>query len=159
MGFLSFLSQPAASSRFIDGSFLIAGLPLASDNAQKYAWVTDLHDGQPDLVISDGTNWKPVRPLAARVLTNSDSAWTYRALVNSPTQILKGAITLQRDITLSSQYAYSGARVRFKREATGLLGIRLVGLLTASLGLNSWADMEYSANDGGWVQTASGGLL
>jgi hypothetical protein len=110
-------------------------------------------------VISDGTNWKPVRPLAARVVANSDAAWTFRALVNSPTQILKGAITIQRDITMSTQYAYSGAKVRFKREATGLLGIRLIGVVTASLGLNSWADMEYSANDGGWVQTASGGLL
>lgn len=158
MAFFSFLSNPPAPSRFIDGNFTIASLPAASDNSQKYAWVTDLHDNQPDLVISDGTFWKPVRPLATKVIADANQNMTFTPLVNSPTQILRGTLTAIRNLTLSTTYAYPGARVRFKREAGGLLGINVVGALTNSLGLNSWADYEYVAGQG-WVQTASGGLL
>lgn len=139
----------------MQGVFSVAGLPPAADFYRQYAWVTDLHDGQPDYVLSDGVNWKPVRPLAARIVANADSAMTLQALVNSPTQVLRGAITANRTLTISTARAYSGAKFRVKREATGLFGI-VIGAL-GTLGLNSWMDMEFDGTQ--WVQTASGGLL
>jgi hypothetical protein len=139
----------------LPGTFVIAALPDPAQFYRQYAWVTDLHDGQPDYVLSDGVNWKPVRPLAARIVANADSAMTLQALVNSPTQVLRGAVTANRTITLSTTRAYSGARFRLKREATGLFGL-VIGTL-GTLGLNSWMDMEYDGTQ--WVQTASGGLL
>ena len=123
---------------------------------RNYVWVTDLHDGQPDVVISDGTYWKPTRPLAARAVANSDSAMTLTTLTNAPTQIMKGVLTANRAITLSTVNAYPGAKFRIKREATGTLLTLLVNGI--GLGLNSWVDMEYDTAQG-WVQTASGGLL
>lgn len=160
MFFTSFF-QAAPPSPFLDGQYTVATLPAAAGNARKYAWVTDLHDNQPDLVISDGTNWKPVRPFATAVIANANQAMTYTPLLNSPTMILKGTLSAIRTITMSTTYAYSGAKVRFKREATGLFNINIAGLVTVGLGGVSlgWADMEYSIGDGGWVQTASGGLL
>lgn len=153
---------PPTGSRFLDGVFTVATLPSAADNTQRYAWVTDLHDGQPDYVISDGTSWKPVRPLAARFVANANSNMTLQALANSPTQILRGTLTAGRTITLSQTMAYSGARFRIKREAGGLFALTVNGLLNTILGTGLgavWMDMEYSAGDNGWVQTASGGLL
>ncbi|NSY17247.1 hypothetical protein [Neorhizobium sp. AL 9.2.2] len=160
MPFLTSFFQPQSASRFIDGNFTIATLPLASDNAQKYAWVTDLHDGQPDLVISDGSFWKPVRPLATRVVANSDAPMTLTPLVNSPTQIMRGTLTASRNITLSSSFAYPGAKFRIKREAGGvLLNLNIIGAVTTALGLTApWMDLEYVAGTG-WVQTASGSIL
>lgn len=151
-----------APSQFLTGDYTIATLPDPTANLRKYAWVTDLHDGQPDFVISDGVNWKPVRPLATRFVANANAAMTLQALSNSPTQILRGTLTAARTLTLSPTMAYSGARFRIKREAVGLFGINIAGLVTTVLGTGLspvWADMEYSAGDGGWVQTASGGLL
>jgi hypothetical protein len=136
-------------------TYTVATLPDASQFYRQYAWVTDLHDAQPDYVLSDGVNWKPVRPLAARIVANADSAMTLQALVNSPTQVLRGAITANRTLTLSTTRAYSGAKFRVKREATGLFGV-VIGAL-GTLALNSWMDMEYDGTQ--WVQTASGGLL
>lgn len=145
-------------SRFLPNAYTVATLPVAADNTQKYAWVTDLFDGQPDLVISDGTSWKPVRPLASRVVANANQAMTLTPLLNSPTQIMRGALTAARNLNLSTTYAYSGARFRIKREASGLFALNVVGLVTSVLGAGSWMDMEYVPNQG-WVQTASGGLL
>lgn len=142
-------------SVFLPGQFLIAELPPAVDNQRKYAWVTDLFDGQPDIVISDGTYWKPVRPLATKVVTNSNTNMTLTPLVNAPTQIMQGTLSANRTVTLSTVNAYPGARFRTKREAGGALVSLLVNGL--GLGLNSWADFEYDGTQ--WVQTASGGLL
>lgn len=139
----------------LPNTYTVATLPDAAQHYRQYAWVTDLHDAQPDYVLSDGTNWKPVRPLAARIIANADSAMTLQALVNSPTQVLRGAITASRTLTLSTTRAYSGARFRVKREATGLLGVVIAGLGTLSV--SSWMDVEYDGTQ--WVQTASGGLL
>lgn len=139
----------------LPGTFAIAGLPDPSLYYKQYAWVTDLHDSQPDYVLSDGVNWKPVRPLAARIVANADSAMTLQALVNSPTQVLRGAITANRTLTISTTRAYSGAKFRIKREASGLFGI-IIGSL-GTLNLSSWMDMEFDGTQ--WVQTASGGLL
>ncbi len=151
---MSFMS-PDTSSPFLPGNYTIATLPAASGYAKMYAWVTDLHDSQPDLVISDGTNWKPVRPFATRIVANANVNMTLTPLVNSPTQIMQGTLTANRNITLSTTNAYPGARFRTKREAAGaLLSLLINGI---GLGLNSWADWEYDGAQ--WVQTASGGLL
>lgn len=158
MGFISNLFQDRPPTSFLSGSYTLATLPAAGSNTRMYAWVTDLHDGQPDLVISDGSVWKPVRPLATKVVADSNSGMTFTCMANSPTMILKGTLTLARNITFVDTYAYGGAKVRFKREATGLFNINILGAVTAALGLNSWADMEYVPGTG-WVQTASGGLL
>lgn len=158
MSFISSFFQERPASKFLSGNFTLATLPAAASNSQMYAWVTDLHDSQPDLVISDGTLWKPVRPLAAKVVADSNAAMTFTCMANSPTMILRGTLTQARNITFVDTYAYGGAKVRFKREASGLLGINILGAVAASLGLNSWADMEYVVGTG-WVQTASGGLL
>lgn len=151
---------PPPIQRYIDGDFSIATLPPAADNTKKYAWVTDLHDGQPDYVISDGTFWKPVRPLAARVVADSNAAMTLTALVNSPTQIMRGTLTASRNVSLSPTNAYPGAKFRIKREAAGtLLNLNIIGVVTTILGLTTpWVDMEYVAGTG-WVQTASGSLI
>ncbi|UZJ58561.1 hypothetical protein OKW98_18460 [Pseudomonas sp. KU26590] len=139
----------------IPGVFTVASLPDPTLYPRQYLWVTDLHDGQPDYVLSDGVNWKPVRPLAARIIANADAAMTLQALTNSPTQVLKGALTANRPVTLSTTRAYSGAKFRIKREATGLFGL-VIGSL-GTLAQSSWMDMEYDGAQ--WVQTASGGLL
>ena len=153
-------STDIAPSRFMSGNYTVSTLPSAASNAQKYAWVTDLFDGQPDLVISDGTNWKPVRPLASKVVANANQAMTLTPLLNSPTQIMRGTLSAARTVTLSTTYAYSGARFRIKREAGGLFNLNIAGLVTVALsGISpSWMDMEYVPSEG-WVQTASGGLL
>lgn len=160
MPLISPLFGPQPISRFIDGNFTISTLPAAADNAQRYAWCIDLHDAQPDLVISDGTNWKPVRPLAVRDIVGGSGSMTLQALKNSPTQRVKSA-TGNMTITFSTVGVYSGARFRVKKEATGILTATIVGLVNTVLpGLTpAWADYEYSVGDGGWFISASGGLL
>lgn len=155
-----FLAAVFGASNVMPGDFTVATLPAAADNQRRYAWVTDLHDSQPDYVISDGVNWKPVRPLAVKDLVNASGAMTLQALKNSPTQRIKTA-TGNATLTLSNLGVYSGARFRVKKEATGILTATVVGLVNTLLpGLTpSWADYEYSVGDGGWFISASGGLL
>lgn len=155
---MSGFSSSSQPTSFLAGTYTIATLPDPAANAKIYAWVTDLHDNQPDRVISDGTYWKPVRPLATRAMSNANQAMTFAALVNSPTQILQGTLTANRNATLLTTYAYPGARFRFKREASGLFSIIVNALTTFNIAAGSWADVEYDAS-AGWVQTASGGLL
>lgn len=152
---------PSGVASIIPGQFTIATLPAAADNTRRYAWATDLFDGQADYVLSDGVNWKPVRPLAGRIVANANSNMTLKALQNSPTQILQGTLSLQRTLTLDDQYAYSGARFRIKREAGGLSLMIINDLLSNILGSmagSTWADYEFLMGVG-WKQTASGGLL
>lgn len=158
MPFFSFLNQPVSPSRFIPGSFSLASLPPAADNVQMYAWATDLHDGNPDYVISNGIAWKPVRPLSANVVANGNTNMTFTCMQNSPTQIVRGALTGIRTMSFVDTYAYSGARVRIKREASGLFALNILASVTNILGASSWADYEFVPGTG-WVQTASGGLL
>lgn len=160
MAFFSGFFQPQSPSRFIPGNFLLANLPPAADYLQMYAWATDLHDGQPDYVISDGTNWKPVRPLAVKDLVGVTGSMTLQALKNSPTQRVK-TLTGNATFSFSSVGVYSGAKFRVKKEATGVLTATIAGLVSTILpGLTpSWADYEYSVGDGGWFISASGGLL
>jgi hypothetical protein len=154
------LGDDLPTSRFLDGNYLITGLPDPSVNSQKYAWCTDLHDSQPDYVISNGIEWKPVRPFAVRDLVNATGAMTLQALKNSPTQRVK-SMTGSATVTLSLVGVYSGAKFRVKKEASGILTATVVGLVNTVLpGLTpSWADYEYSVGDGGWFISASGGLL
>lgn len=151
--------NPFTPSIIIDGQYAVDTLPAANQFARRYAWVTDLHDGQPDYVISDGVGWKPVRPLAVRDMSNPTSM-TLQALKNSPTQRIK-TMNVSPVITFSTDLAYGGAKFRVFKPASALLTVTLGGLVNVVLpGLTAqWADMEYSVGDGGWVQTASGGLL
>lgn len=160
MGFFADMFQANISSSFLPGEFLLANLPDASSNTRKYAWCSDLHDNQPDYVLSDGTNWKPVRPNAVRDIATASGAMTLQTLKNSPTQRIKN-LTGNATVTLSTTLVYSGAKFRVKKEASGLLTATLVGLVNTILpGLTpSWADYEYSVGDGGWFISASGGLL
>jgi hypothetical protein len=150
-----FLPPPVSANLIIPGQATVATLPPPAGYERKYMWVTDLHDGQPDYVISDGTYWKPVRPLASRIVANSNVAMTLQALVNAPLQVMQGTLTTSRTLNLSLISAYPGARFRIKREAGGLFGLVIgtVGTLTGA----GWMDVEFAGT--GWVQTASGGLL
>jgi hypothetical protein len=141
-------------SGFLSGDFLIATLPPASQYPRQYAWVTDLYDGQGDRVISDGTYWKPCRPMAMNASAPSNGV--FGALKSCPTQLITGAIVSAVAYTFSTAFAYPGARIRVCRKATGLLGFTVGGL---NLALNSWADWEFDPASGLYVQTASGGLL
>lgn len=125
-------------------------------NARKYAWCTDLFGGPGDTVLSDGVNWRPVRPFSTQIVANGDSNMNLTWMSNAPTVIVRGVLTLSRTVTMQTTYAYKGAKFRVKREATGTLLSLLVNGI--GLGLNSWADFEYDPA-AGWVQTASGGLL
>jgi|AACY02.14.fsa_nt_gi hypothetical protein len=150
-----FLPPPVSANLIIPGQATVATLPPASAFERRYMWVTDLHDGQPDYVISDGQFWKPVRPLASRVLPSANVSMTLQALANAPTQVLRGTLTANRTVALSTANAYPGARFRIKREAGGLFGLTVesLGLLNGA----GWMDLEYTGT--GWVQTAGGGLL
>lgn len=150
------IQNPALPSPFLTNTYTVATLPSAALYPQMYAWVSDLHDGQPDRCISDGTFWKPVRPFATRAIANANQNLTLTPLSNSPTQIMQGTLTVNRTVSLSTTNAYPGAKFRVKREALGTLLTLIVNGI--GLGLNSWADFEYDASQG-WVQTASGGLL
>jgi len=147
-------SFPPPATSVIPGDFTVANMPDPTENARKYAWVTDLHDGNPDYCISAGGFWKPVRPLVVNNVANANTNMTFQPLKNAPTQILKGTLTAIRTMTISPTMAYPGARFRIKREAGGLFNVLIGGL---GLSLNSWADWEYDGTQ--WVQTASGGLL
>ncbi len=135
--------------------YTVATLPPAADNYRRYAWVTDLFGGLPDYLISDGTNWKPVRPTAAQSIASA--TMTLQPRLNAATVILTGTIGIgvTHTISLGTSYAWPGARFRITRKAGGL------GTLLTSLGLglvaNQWADHEYDGS--AWIQTASGGLL
>lgn len=155
-----FFAAVFGGSNVLNGDYTVSTLPSAADNQRKYAWVTDLHDTQPDYVISDGVNWKPVRPLAVKDLVSATGAMTLQALKNSPTQRIK-TMTGNATLTLSPTAVYSGARFRVKKEASGIITATIVGLVNTILpGLTpSWADYEYSVGDGGWFISASGGLL
>lgn len=144
----------AATSNVMPGDFTVATLPSATGNQRKYCWVIDLHDSQPDYVISDGSFWKPVRPLATRTVANANADATLIALSNAPTQIMQGTLSVARAVTLSTANAYRGAKFRVKREAGGLFSLVVNGI---GLSLNSWADFEFDGTQ--WIQTASGGLL
>lgn len=145
----------SSASPILSDAYTVATLPAAAEYARKYAWATDLFGGPGDYVISDGVSWKPVRPLALFTVTNANTDMTLTPLLSAPTQVLQGTLSATRAITLSTSYAYPGARFRVKREAGGaLFNLNLLGSL---LGLNSWMDVEYDGSS--WKQTASGGLL
>lgn len=145
---------PAPSSNVLAGQFLTADLPDPSTNIRKYAWTTDLFGGPGDYTVSDGVNWKPVRPLS--VLSQASANMTATSLLTPPTIILTGTIGtgITHTVTLSTTYAYKGAKFRVLRKAGGL-GTLLVN--TIGLNLSAWADFEYDGS--AWVETASGGLL
>ncbi len=142
----------------LPGQYTVSQL-MAMDPAQYarcYAFCSDLFDGVGDMCLSDGNAWKPVRPeTGVRTVTNANADGTLICMVNAPTQLMRGALSANRSWTLSTQYAYRGARFRVKREATGTLLSLLVNGI--GLGLNSWIDHEFDGT--AWVQTASGGLL
>lgn len=144
---------------FLSGNYTLATLPDPTQNLRKYAWVTDLFDGNPDYVISNGAVWKPVRPLAVNTVANANANMSLSALANAPTQILAGTLSAQRTVTLTTTLAYSGARFRIKREAGGLVSLLVnsVSTLVGTLSASTWADFEFDGT--AWKQTASGGLL
>ena len=143
------------ASPVLSDAYTVATLPSAAEYARKYAWTTDLFGGPGDYCISDGVSWKPVRPLALSIVSNSNTDMTLTPLLSAPTQVLQGTLSATRTITMATTYGYSGARFRVKREAGG--GLFNLNILGSLLGLNSWADFEFDGST--WKQTASGGLL
>lgn len=143
----------------VPGVYTLAQL-MAVDPAlypRRYAWCTDLFGGSPDWCISDGAQWKPVRPFGLQAPTVAGTAaMTLTAMVSAPTQVITGALGVGTTLTLSfaTQYAWKGARFRTIRKATGLGAVLVNGL---GLPLNNWQDNEFDGT--AWVQTASGGLL
>ncbi len=146
---------------FLPGEYTVATLPNATDFNKAYAWVSDLHDGQADRVISSGGYWRPVRPLASKAIAMTNAGWVYQPLLNSPVIRLQGALTLGSSLELSKTRAYPGQVVRIKRETTGLFNISvktgIAGLTIGTQAANSWADFTFDGTD--WFQSASGGLL
>ena len=139
------------------GTYTVATLPDCADRARMTAWATDLFGGPGDRVICDGVNWKPIRPLALN--SAAPATGTLTTLLSAPTQIVIGSIGagVTQTMTLSTQYAYKGARFRILRKATGLGALVVsVGALI-NLSLSAWVDMEFDGTQ--WVQTASGGIL
>lgn len=151
---MSIETTPAAApSLFVPGQFTVATLPDAANYTRMYAWVTDLFGGPGDYCISNGTDWRPVRPFSlSSIVGNSDRTLT--ALVDAPTVLATGALSGIRNWALSNSNAYRGATFRIKREATGLSALLVNGV---GVSLNSWVDMQFDGS--AWVQTASGGLL
>lgn len=144
----------------IGAPMLIAALPAASAYPGKYAETSDLF-GVGGYVVSEGSFWKPVRPLSVATVTNANSDLTFTTLLHAPTQILQGTLSVSRVVTLDTSLAYLGARFRIKREASGVLlnitvKVGAVSLSTMSLA-SQWTDYEFNGTT--WVQTASGGLL
>lgn len=137
------------------GTFTVATLPDVTTNDRRTAWATDLH-GVGGRVVSEGGYWKPIRPLALNVVANGNSNMNLMPLISAPTQLIQGALSANRNVTILTTYAYPGQRFRIKREATGLFSLLVNGL---GLGLNSWADFEFDPASSAFVQTASGGLL
>lgn len=144
------------------GTFTLVQLMAvdASKWSRRYAWVTDLFGGGvPDWCISDGQQWKPVRPYGLQsAAVSATASMVLTPMANAPTQIVTGALALGSTLTVtfSNTYAYKGAPFRVSRKITGL-GSVLVGPLATALGLSSWMDHEFDGST--WVQTASGGLL
>lgn len=152
--------EPPPPGSVVPGTYTLVQA-MALDPTQyprKYIWCTDLFGGSPDWLISDGTQWKPVRPAGLQTLTAAGAGTsTFTALVNAPTQVIDGVLgglATNLSIAFSTQYAWKGAKFRVTRKATGLGGLLVNGL---GLSLNSWADQEFNGTT--WVQTASGGLL
>lgn len=150
------VSTTPPALNILQGQYTLAQLMALDPVAypRYYAWCTDLFGGAGDMCLSDGANWRPVRPFSLQSVANSNVDMTLTCMANAPTVVMQGALTLPRNVTLSTTYAYRGASFRVKREATGLSAL-LVN--SVGLALNSWADFEY--NGTAWVQTASGGLL
>ncbi len=136
------------------GDYTVSTLPSATNYAKKLAWVSDLHDGLPDYVMSDGTRWKLVNTDAAFTTTNSNVDRTIYPFVNAPVQIAKGTLSAGRTWTISTTNAYQGMQFTVKREAGGLFSLLVNSI---GIGLNSWADFVFDGTN--WVQTRSGGLL
>lgn len=152
---------PAAS--ILSGNFTVATLPDAEANTRKYAWVTDLHDSHPDLCLSDGVSWKPVRPIGATMVEDGNQALTFMPLLNAPTQLIGSgsALSANRDWMISTSRAYFGQQFRIMRRAGGLFNglVKVDATLLGTIPANSWADFEYFGATDSWLQTGSGGLL
>lgn len=146
------------------GTYAVADLPACNGSiAKRTAWASNLF-GSPlgDRVVCDGTYWKPIRPLAVTVdVTSANLVLT--PLMSAPTQVLQGTLGLgvTRNVTLSTTYAYPGAKFCATRAAGGLGALSVQGLvsgLTTALGINAWACWEFTTGNV-WIQTQSGGLL
>lgn len=148
----SFYSTPAPALSI--GDYTVSTLPDASLYAKRLAWVTDLHDTQPDYVMSDGTRWKETNSDSASIIANGNTNLTFNPFVNAPIQIIQGTLTAQRTCTINTTLAYPGQTFTIKREAGGLFNLVVN---TIGVGLNSWADFVY--NGTAFVQARSGGLL
>lgn len=161
-GYVTAAAMASASSDL--GTYTVATLPTCSSGtAKKTAWASDLFGQAPgDRVVCDGVgHWKPVRPLSVSIDVSA-SNMTLTTLLNAPTQIMTGTLGLgvTRNVTLSTTNAYPGAKFCATRKVTGAGALSVTGLLgglTSSLGLASWACFEFDGT--GWVQTQSGGLL
>jgi hypothetical protein len=136
------------------GDYTVATLPSAALYPKMLAWVTDLHDGMPDYLMSDGTRWKETNADAAAIIANGNTNLTLNPFLNAPIQIVQGTLTAQRTCTINSTNAYSGQGFTIKREAGGLFNLVIN---TVGIGLNSWADFVF--NGSSFVQVRTGGLL
>jgi hypothetical protein len=136
------------------GDYTVATLPSAALYPKMLAWVTDLHDGLPDYVMSDGTRWKETNDDSAAVIANANVNVSLSPLVNCNTQIFQGILTAGRTCTLSTTGAYPGHGFTIKREATGLFNHVVNGI---ALGASSWADFIFNGTS--YVEVRSGGLL
>lgn len=151
------IAREALPSNVLPGLYTLAEM-MALDpatNTRKYAWCTDLFGSSGgDMCLSDGANWRPVRPMSVQTVANGNQNMSFTCMAQAPTQVIQGVLTTARTVTLSTTYAYRGARFRIKREAGGLFALLINGV---GISLNSWADFEFDGS--AWVQTASGGLL
>lgn len=140
----------------LPGVYTLAELMVVDPvpNARKYAWCTNLFGGSGDMCLSDGVNWKPVRPFGIQMVANANLDMSFTCMSNAPTQVMQGVLTAPRAVSLSNTFAYPGAIFRVKREATGLSALLVNGI---GISLNSWIDFEFTGSI--WVQTGSGGLL
>lgn len=153
------LAAGFVNDSIIPGSYTLDQLMAVSPALypRRYAWCTDLFGGSPDWCISDGTQWKPVRPVGLQTpIVNATGAMTLTAMASAPTQVITGVLAVGATLTLSfaTQYAWKGASFRTIRKATGLGAVLVNGV---GLPLNNWQDHEFDGT--AWVQTASGGLL
>lgn len=95
------------TSAVLPGTYTLATLPGAAANQGRYAFVTDLGGG-PDMVLSDGTNWKHIRmgtvtpvPIAATI--------TVTPLASPPIMQLTGsAFTALANVQIATAGLYSG---------------------------------------------------
>lgn len=110
----------------------VAKLPPAAHHAGQRIWCTDLHEGLPGYLGSDGTAWMPERP-SAIARRSAATPLVLKPLLHRPVQILTATVPIGGlAVSFDTAGAWNGCTWRIIRAGGGAGVVGLLGKVLAA---------------------------